>query len=95
MSEQYEGEVKFFSKPRGAAASFGFVSTFGRTDTYFNEHILDRNGISDLRTGDAVVFTIRENSRGKPEVDKIRLRDGEPLSTERAAPVRFGAPIEE
>jgi cold shock CspA family protein len=74
MSEKLRGVVKFYSKSRaGGRAAFGFVGRDAGEDVYFNAAILARNGVTDLYAGYTVEFSIRENSRGKPEIDQIEL----------------------
>jgi cold shock CspA family protein len=72
--ERLKGVVKFFSRSRaGNAPAYGFIESDGRPDTYVNAHILDRNGVTDLFAGDEVSFTVRQNKRGKVEIDTLEV----------------------
>ena len=75
----FPARVKWFNKSKG----FGFANIFrSNEDIFLHIEILKKSGLSDLETGEAIVISVAESTRGKM-ADTILTWDDESLFKEK------------
>ena len=79
MINFFPARVKWFNKSKG----YGFANIFrSSNDIFLHIEILKKSGLSDLETGEAIVISVADSTRGKM-ADTILTWDDESLFKEK------------